>query len=253
MRLFEYLIVKQKKRKTFETGEEFKYFIDNRHLLGKFNKFSFLYDSENNEFDIMRANIIIGALKNKETIELEVESLKKYGQDKDPKAFKEALKNRCIDLPYFSNNGLKIYIPIFTRAINEIYTNEPLLLLESPYNDLKNNYIDSSIDPFDTYGAELFNSFFTSLVKVDTNGKEVAYFHYDTNTIYIINDQGRLDLKIVLFDKYLRKINTTHMLERVTSVVRKYFENDKEGFLKALLENNFISKKLFDLIHKNNI
>ena len=125
--------------------------------------------------------------------------------------------------------------------------------MEPPYNDLKNNFIDSSIDPFDTYGAELFNSFFTSLVKVDTNGKEVAYFHYDTNTIYIINDQGRLDLKIVLFDKYLRKINTNHMLERVTPVVRKYFENDKEGFLKALLENNLISKKLFDLIHKNNI
>ena len=253
MRLFEYLIVKQKKRNTFETGEEFKYFIDHRYLLGKFNKFSFLYDSENNEFDIMRANIIIGALLNKETIDLEIQSLKNYGQDKNPDAFKEALKKRCLDLPYFSNNGLKIFIPLFTRAINEIYTNDPLLLLEEPYSDLRTNFIDSSIDPFDTYGAELFNSFFTKLVKIDTNGKEVAFFHYDTNTIYIISNQGRLEQKIVLFDKYLRKINTNHMLERVMPVVKKYFDNDKEGFLQALLDSNLISEKLFDLIHKNNI
>ncbi|MCR5506071.1 MAG: hypothetical protein K6F07_03660 [Bacilli bacterium] len=253
MRLFELLQVKQKKRTTFENGEEFKYFIDNRYLLGKFNKFSFLYDSENNEFDIMRANIIIGALKNKETIELEVESLKSYGKDSDPEAFKEALKQRCIDLPYYSNNGLKIYIPLFTRAINEIYTNDPVLLLEEPYSDLKTNYIDSSIDPFDTYGAELFNSFFTSLVKIDSNGKEVAFFHYDTNTIYIITNQGRLEQKIVLFDKYLRKISTNHMLERVTPVVKRYFENDKEGFIKALFDSNLISEKLYNYIRKNNI
>ena len=73
MHLFEILEAKQKKRTNFETSEEFKFFIDHRFLLGKFAKFNFLYDSEGNEFDIMRANIIIYALLNKQTIELEVD------------------------------------------------------------------------------------------------------------------------------------------------------------------------------------
>ena len=250
MRLFELLDAKQKKRRGIEAGEEFKFFIDHRFLLGKFNKFSFLYDSEGNDFDIMRANIIIYGLLNKETIEMEVKSLKEYGQDKDPVAFNDALKQRLLDLPYFSEKGLKIFIPFFPRALNEIYTNEPLKLLQDPYNNLETNYQNSSIDPFDLYGAELFNSFYTKLVKVGTNGKEVAYFHYDTNTIYIVNSQGRLDLRIVLFDKYLRRQITNHMLERITPVVEKYFANDKDGFVETLLEKNFISKKMFDLIKK---
>ena len=143
---------------------------------------------------------------------------------------------------------MKIYIPFFNRAINQIYSLEPLKLLEEPYISLEDNYQNSSNDPFDTYGAELFNSFFTKLVKVGTNGKEIAYFHYDTNTIYIVNEQGRLDLKIVLFDRYIKKPNLNHMLERITPVVDKYFADDREGFIEALLENKFISKKMYQMV-----
>ena len=247
-RLFATLEAKKKRRNTFENSDEFKFFIENRHLLGKFNKFSFLYDSEGNEFNMMRANVIIYGLLNKQTIEMEVKSLKEYGQDKDPEAFNAALRDRCIDLPYYSENDMKIYIPFFNRAINQIYTLEPLKLLEEPYISLEDNYQNSSNDPFDTYGAELFNSFFTKLVKVGTNVKEIAYFHYDTNPIYIVNEQGRLDLKIVLFDRYIKKPNLNHMLERITPVVDKYFADDREGFIEALLENKFISKKMYQMV-----
>ena len=247
-KIFEILEAKKKKRKNFENSEEFKFFIENRHMLGKFSRFSFLYDSEGNEFNMMRANVIIYGLLNKQTIEMEVKSLKEYGKDKDEEAFNLALKERCIDLPYYSENDLKIFIPFFNRALNQIYTLEPLKLLEDPYHSLEDNYQNSAIDPFDTYGAELYNSFFTKLVKVGTNGKEVAYFHYDTNTIYIVNDQARLDLKIVLFDKYIKKPNLNHMLERITPVISKYFADDRQGFIDSLLENKFISNKLYQLI-----
>lgn len=247
-RLFATLEAKKKRRNTFENSEEFKFFIENRHLLGKFNKFSFLYDSEGNEFNMMRANVIIYGLLNKQTIEMEVRSLKEYGQDKDPEAFNSALRDRCIDLPYYSEKDMRIYIPFFNRALNQIYTLEPLKLLEEPYVGLQDNFQNSSIDPFDTYGAELFNSFYTKLVKVGTNGKEIAYFHYDTNTIYIVNEQGRLDLKIVLFDRYIKKPNLNHMLERITPVVEKYFADDREGFVEALYENKFISSKMHQIL-----
>ena len=250
MHLFELLETKQKPRRGFESGEEFNFFIAHRFLLGKFNKFSFLYDSEGNDFDVMRANIIIYGLLNKQTIEMEVKSLKEYGQDKNPKAFNDALKERLLDLPYFAEKGLKVFIPFFPRALNEIYTNEPLKLLQEPYNNLEIDFENSSIDPFDVYGAELFNSLYTKLVKVGTNGKDVAYFHYDNNTIYIVNDQGRLDLRSVLFDKYLHRPTTNHMLERITPVVERYFADDRQGFIQALFDNKFISSHMMDLIKK---
>ena len=77
---------------------------------------------------------------------------------------------------------------------------------------------------------------------------EIAYFHYDTNTIYIVNSQGRLDLKIVLFDKYIRRPVYNHMLERITPVVEQYFANDRQNFIKSLLDNKFISNKMFHIL-----
>ena len=250
MSLFKLLRSKQKPRNVFKNDEEYKFFIENRHLLNKFQKFAFLHDNENDEFEIMRANIILHGFINMQTIEMEVKSLHEYGQDTNEKEFNNALKNRIVDLPYFSERGNKIFIPFFSRAINDIYSREPMKLLKEPYASLHNHFDNTSVDPFDTYGASLYNSFFTALVKVGSNGKECAYFHYDTNTIYIVNDQGRLDESIVLFDKYLRRPNYNHMLERIIPVIERYFSNDKEGFIKALLDNHFISNKLYSMIEK---
>ncbi len=250
MSLFKILRSKQKPRHTFKSDEEYKFFIENRHLLNKFPRFAFLQDTENSDFDIMRANIILHGLINMQTIEMEVKSLQEYGQDTNKNEFNNALKNRIVDLPYYSDKGIKIYIPFFSRAINDIYSREPIKLLKEPYASLHNHFETTSIDPFDTYGANLYNSFFTALVKVGSNGKECAYFHYDTNTIYLINDQGRLDESIVLFDKYLRRANYNHMLERIIPVIEQYFANNREGFIKALLDNAFISNKMYSILGK---
>ena len=88
-------------------------------------------------------------------------------------------------------------------------------------------------------------------MKIDSYQNVIAFFHYDTLTVYIVNDQGRLDSKIVLFDRYMKKIVTTHMLERVRPVVKAYFENNQKEFMKSLEENGFISSKmLFKITHK---
>ena len=122
---------------------------------------------------------------------------------------------------------------------------------EYPYTDLLKSFSGLVIDPFDTYGAELYNTHFTRLVKIASHENATAFFHYDTFTIYVINDQGRLDTKIVLFDRYMKKIVTTHMLERIKPVVEAYFENNVEKFIKSLEENGFISSKLlFKITHK---
>lgn len=254
--IFAKISKKAKKRKSFEKTEEFIFFLENRHLLDKLHKFHFLYNSEQNEFSIMRANIILHGLINKKTIENEIISLSEYikaGHQVDHNKFIATLREKILELPYFDDHRSKIFIPFFTRAVNYIYIQEPEKLLTYPYNVLLDSFENSMSDPFDMYGHQIYNSYFTRLVLVGTSedNKEAAYFHYDTNTIYFINDQGRLDKRIVLFDKYLKRITTSHMLERIQPVISTYFNYQKEEFIESLYKGKFISSKMLNILRKN--
>lgn len=253
MNIFKLLEKNQKKRHAFYNSEEYLYFMKHRDALLNNSAFNFLYDADIDDFMVMRANIILYGLENKKIIEKELRSLTKY-IGKDQKArFKIALRERLVELPYYSNGKDKIFIPFFSRAINLLLSNQPEELLTYPYTELVDNFDGSIIDAFDTYGSELYNSYFTKLIKVLTNGSETAFYHYDTNTIYIINSQGRLDCKIVLFDKYMDKISTSHMLERIKPAIESYFANNREEFIENLFKNSLISEKMkvMMLEHKN--
>lgn len=247
MTIYEILETKQKSRRSFSSSDEFKYFIERRHQLGVFKRFSDLYDSEENEFDIIRANILIRGLENKELFEKEIQNISLHNMPEHTK-FVLALRERTIDQPYFESEGLKIYIPFFSRALNEIYVNEPEKLLSLPYSELQSSYENACIDPFDTYGYELYNSFYTSLVKIAESKHVAAFFHYDNDTIYFINDQGRIDAKLVLFDKYIKRPKHTHMMERIMPVVEAYFNNDRKLMVNELLNNNLISEKMHKIL-----
>ena len=90
------------------------------------------------------------------------------------------------------------------------------------------------------------------MIKISTNGQEIAYFHYDTNTVYIVNNQGRLDNKIVLFDRYIKKIYDNHMVERLKVVIDAYFQNSRSNFVESLFEQQFISEKIYLILKKGN-
>lgn len=249
--LFKILEKKQKKRHAFKLSEEYSFFMDHRDILNKYRRFAFLYNSENDEFDVMRANIIIYSFLNKEELEKEISSFsnKLANKDKIDRAkYINTIKERMLDAPYYQNGKEKVYIPFFNGAINEIYMRYPEKLTSEPYVSLYNNFSTVLVDPFDTYGAKLFDSAFTRLINVGTDGKSIAYFHYDTNTIYFVNDQGRLDHKIVCFDKYLSKPYYNHMLERIKPVVDAYFANSRSDLLVALHKNNLISSRILSEI-----
>ena len=254
MKLLDYIEKHQKKRKQFTKCEDYQFYSKNRSSLAKLTQFSFLSSGKEIDFRIIRANIIIHGLINKSIIEQEVKNLVKYTENHEiltHEDFVEVLKQRIVTRPYLEEKEGRIYIPFFPKSINSLYLHEPEKLNEYPYTDLLKSFSGLVIDPFDTYGAELYNTHFTRLVKIASNNNVVAFFHYDTYTIYMINDQGRLDSKIVLFDKYLKKLVTTHMLERVKPVVDTYFANNLEEFLKTMENNGFLSTKmLFKISHK---
>ena len=240
MRLFELLYKKRKKRKAFFSSNEYAYFLANRYKLKLFPSFPYLGKNTNDEFDIMRTNIILQGLDNKETIEIEVENINKHFEDGKPTHEKYilTLKERTINSPYFMDNNIKVFIPFFSKALNAVYYREPEKLLREPFLELRNTWTGSLIDPF------------TRLIKVGQKDNEAAFFHYDTNTIYFINEQGRLDVSIPLFDKYIRYPNYAHMLERIKPVVDRYIANDRDGFIMSLYEQNSISKKMLSLIRR---
>ena len=253
MNLYETLEKKQKKRRSFLASEEYTFFVEHRSVLTKIPRFSFMDNLGADEFDIMRANILINSYLNKAAFEEEMVNFEEYskkGESIDHVKLLQALRERMVDAPYFKDGTEKVYITFFSRALNQLYTREPEKLLKEPYSDLKEHFADSIIDPFETFGADLFNSNFTRLLKIKEEQNITAYFHYDTNTIYFVNNQGRMDNKLVLFDKYMRRPNYSHMVDRIKPVIEAYFSFDRTRLINALHDQELISSRLLYQIHK---
>lgn len=249
MQLYETLASNQK-HKNFFKGEEYRFFLDYRHILESVPTFKYLSSGED-DFHIMRANIIIRSLLNKVEIEEALQfacnkSLKDYGV-LNHEFINDFVRERMANLPYLQEGNSKIYIPIFTRALNIVYANDFEKLQRAPYDSLLKQFDTSVIDPFELYNFDLYNSFFTKFIKIKQTSTEMAVYHFDYQTIYIINNQGRLDAKLALFDKHLKRINTNHILDRIAPVVDAYFDNNREKLYEALVSNELISSKL---IHK---
>ena len=252
MKIFKLLDRYKKRRKDFYKSDEFAFYVLNRSALAKMPKFNYLSQGKISEFAIMRMNIILQGYLNKSLIEEETSNLLKYFEKNSSKANYEklvlTLKEKMVDEPYIRDQKAKIYIPFFSKAINLIYLNDPIQLTKHPYDNFKNDFNDTMIDPFDEYGYEIYNTNFTRLIKVCEKDRSAAFFHYDTNTIYIVNEQGRLDCKIVLFDRFIRKPNYNHMLERIRPVVDAYYSYDKKLFLDEMKKQEFISPHIYYLI-----
>lgn len=241
MQLYE-LLDKYQKGIDFRKTEDYYFYLTNRHLFSGIEMYKMLLDARD-EFDVIRANIIIQALQNKSKLEKAIlyafkESSMKTNEVE--KYISEQMKNA----PYVKENETKIYVPIFSRAINGFYSNQHGKLLKAPYAKLISSFNTSCIDLFELYNFDLYDSLFTKLVVVKKTEKVMAVYHFDFKTIYIINNQGRLDAKIPLFDKYLKHPPTSRIIERIRPVIENYLDDDKEGMLQALIQNKLVSEKL---------
>ncbi|MGM9874162.1 MAG: hypothetical protein ACI31G_04595 [Bacilli bacterium] len=252
-KLFELLESKRKYKNSFHETEEFAFFLANKSVLKKIAKFSFL-SLATNEFDILRANIIIKSYFNKLKIEEEISNVTNLIVDNkiiDNDEFSTNLLSKISDLPYLLDGNNKIYITFFSRPINNIYLFEPTKILEKPYSYLVTLFDELVIDSFDYYGNNIFSSNFVDLEKVWTNGKETAFFFKKTNNIFLVDSQGRLDLALPLFDKYMNKISLENIEQRIAKVIEAYYDNSKALFIDELFNNNFISSRMYGILKKH--
>ncbi|MCQ2743005.1 MAG: hypothetical protein MJ239_06945 [Bacilli bacterium] len=233
----------------FNKSEAMSFYLSNRVLLERVPLYvPFLKADE--PFDIVRANILIRGILNKQTIEAAyakyLKSFKNKGGASLP--LEKYMNEATTGLPFFQKDKEKIMIPIFSSSLNKLYNGSYEKIALSPYDKLLKNFEGSCIDPFDYYGPSIYNSYFTKLVLLKEDKNNQAYYDYDAECIYFVNEQGRLDARVCLFDKYLHHPSHNHMLKRLAPVVECYYQNDKDGLLTSLVENNLISSRLISAI-----
>ena len=241
---------KYRNKKFLEKSEELKFFNRYKGLL-KINQNFFDYLEIDDEFDVIKANIIIKSIINKEELDrlfdesLSIEELA-HNKDKFNEYFEENIK----ELTHINYEEFKIYIPFFTAATNSVYYREHEKMKDYPYFGLKKKYDSFVIDPFLTYNLSLFDSGFVNLIKISENNTCTAYFHKEFNSILIINNQGSIDNIIYLFDRFIKNPNKSNIITRLEALVEAYFSNEMNDFINILYKNNFISYFIFNKICK---
>lgn len=248
----------RKQRKTaFGTSDEMVFFLKNSGLLGLTGQFSHLAKADE-PFEIIRANILLRCLFNKHTIEESYRAIAKALEENKngagyAKLLARKMKEAMGDLPFLKKGKEKIYVPFFSETINRIYAKDFEKLSLPPYDSLTSNYQSILIDPFDAYGDDLYDSSFTKLILVKKTEEGSAFFDYDSDAVYFVNKQGRLDAKLSLFDTGIKNPSHNQMLRRLTPVVESYYMGNKEEFESLLVENKLISSKLIYSIRTKQI
>lgn len=249
MKLFYYL--NKNKRNFPSRSGEYHFFVENNKLVSKILSKYKISISETSPFKLIEANALIRGMQNKKIFEDGLEKYLLEASDLPQKEKDQYIKEHIwkdldeVNAPYFMIDKVRIYIPFYSIGLNLIYNDECSKLASYPYNELKTKPLSTCIDCFDVYNFALFQSPFTSLIKIKEDATTCAYFHADLETIFIINNQGRLDISIPLFDKYIKNPNKENLIKRVENVVENYYSNNRNKFLRSLLDNEFISRKLY--------
>lgn len=252
-----FTILKRKRKYLFAHTEEYAFYLDNSSILSRFSTFYRLSPLDGTGFKLIQCNILIRAIMNKEIIEknldsYSLESLSLPVEERD-KYIRDKVWNdlSTSNAPYFEIDKGRIYIPFYSRGLNLIYNDQPTRIMEYPYCDLKDKPLSACIDLFDVYNYSLYTSPFTSLIKIKEDKSSAAFYHKEFETIYIINDQGRLDVCIPLFDRYLKNPSDDHIIQRVEKVVDAFYSNNRTNFITTLYDQKLISYKTYIALAHN--
>ena len=243
------ILKKARNKKAIKRSEEYTFFKKFKGMLKSNAAFNKYLDIED-DFDIVKANIIIRSIINKEELDSIIDEEYVTNQNESTEKIKKRIKERICDLPYIKYGNYKVYVPFFNKSTNIVYGEENEKVFQYPYISLAKKYDSFIIDPFESYNVDLFSSLFTQLVKIDESFTSVAFYHYDFNAIVIINKQGTVDNVIYLFDKYMKNPHKYNIIDKVKPLVQAYYNNDFNHFVYLLYKNDLISYHVFRKICK---
>ena len=244
------LLSKQSKEFDFYKSSQYTFYLKNRKEMKGFLVQPNI-SSSSKIFDIICKNAVISAILNKKVLDNICKDLFSSIYLTSKLTFEEFLKYyhaRIVDLKRFKSLDKQIYIPIYTHVLNDIYLNNPLELLKQPYSEVVDNLKGNYIDMFTTYNYQLFDSTFTKLIKIKEYKNGVSFYDFDSATIFFINDQGKLDYYLPVFDKWMVKFNTSRLMNRLTSVCDCFYEGTKESLINELYATALISEKMRNIL-----
>ncbi len=247
-----YDCLNKKKKLEIKYTKEFSFYEENKKVLNGI-KFNFENHDYPQDFNIIIANIYIkGFLTQNMIFKLIMENDKLTKEELNVK-----ITSFLTNCPYLLNGQEKIYLPFYSKALNYLLVHDPLSLNKYPYNRLKEEREVFFIDFFDEYGYQIFSSNFTNLILIECDKTSAAFFSFDFETIYVINDQGGLDEFIRIFDKKLTHVDRKDLLIRIKNVMKIFYTNKRISFINALYDNKLISlhmkKELLKKISKRHL
>lgn len=242
----------------FNKSEEYKLVATYKNKISNIPLFK-RFNYKDKDFELIVMATLANAIKNKEFIEerakFYIDESKKDKKNVDINYVKENIKKdiQLNSLPYFIIDKKEYYVPIFPYAIDNIYSYEQDKLNNHPYSGFNKEYSKNVIDLFEQYNFSLFDSTFTHLIKIKKKDNVMAFYHHYFHALYFINEQGRLDYKVALFDKYLEDINIKHVVIRLLHAVDAYFNNNRDLMFLELYNNHLISHDIFIKIRKKKV
>ena len=239
-KLFEYLA--RSIAHPLDDTAEMQFFRLYRDLLDK-REVTRRYAAFESGFDLIQSCVVIRALLNREALDRQGSRAGKNRRDQAPE--KDSL-------PFFTVDDTKIFIPFFPQRINARYDRDLHSLFREPLSPIttEKGLASFFVNPFLEYGLPLFESCFTNLIPVARGDNMEAFLSLSFDEIYAISDEGTLECTIPLFDKGIASPSRIHILERAKRLMAHYFAFDREGFIRALAEEGFISAPLLAEILK---
>lgn len=244
-KLFDYL--RWKNDKTIRiTNSSYKKYYDLYNQIYVFYPWLQKYNLITDSFSLIKSVVILEALNNKNKIETDSQLYNE--SDLLKKSTYDVIHNR---LPSFKFNNIEIYVPFFQEMYCEHYDTKLTSLIKLPYITLKDDFEMQTINPFDYYGIKLFDSPFTKLIKFSEYENSTAFYDIELETIYVIDDQGCLDQDIPIFENSMIDKKKEHLFDKLSVLMKFYFENNRDGFVDCLNNFGFISRKTYDFIIKS--
>ena len=226
--VFEYL--NWRNTKSQSTIEERRFVEENRSLfIPAYRK----YLLDTSSFGYLKAYVIILSLYNRKMI---VDGIKK----KDSSVFDS--------LPHFKWGDTEIYIPTYSPSVNKRLKTNQSSLSSYPYKSLLEDSSFALVDPFETYSNHVFSTFTNLKLIKSRDIDSLAFYHEGLETVFVIDDMGRLEISIPLFDERIKNKDKTNIIKRLNILMKNYYDNDRLSFIEHLLSLSLVSSELYEEI-----
>lgn len=233
-----------------------QFYLQQRRRLWMLPSFE-AYANATSLFTMIQAVIILKGLLQKETIDQYLKqqgqlSIQQHGRIKHHLIRERYLQAIHHPYQFIDQNQQPIILPFFNRALNYIYGQEPDKLYDYPYSRLEEDFSTSIIDVFEHYGWQLYQSKFVSLVPLTPQDRSTkAFYEPHARVVLMINQQGRLDAAISLFDRWIKKPDFTELKARLNLAIAPYFHNDRAGLIQQLHAQGLISTAYQQTLQKH--